>query len=491
MKTLISALLIAVSAFAQSAPTAVSASNLGSDLPGLLNANFTGLYNSVNSIQASKLANNAVAPLSSLPVSLLPLGWQNIAAWGDSLTYGNQDGTATTYPATLTALSGRYVLNGGIGGNTSTQIRTRMLASTGTLGYFTVIWAGRNNYTDPTTVLADVAAMVAALPSPKRYLVLGVMNGNYPTELSGGSGYNQIISLNNSLAAAYSSNYLDMRAYLVSLATGSSQDQLDLSHDVPPASLRATWTGTLSTTINSSTCAFSVSTPGVLGTYDVITVGSEKIWVTGSSGNTASACTRGYAGTTAASHNSGDALTRIDALHPTAGGYSAAALRIWTWMQANEPNYLVGSRDIARIINWSAPGDIGSVAPANGKFGAVSAGTGSVGNQALTILEGPNASATFATDLDFVFKLTSPNTVGLQSAGGIVFYPGYGIANPPVSSFDQSTGDLILGGKVRIPTCTPASSSAAGVADSLCRDGNYIYVATATNTWKRAALTTW
>ena len=128
MKTLISALLIAVSAFAQSAPTAVSASNLGSDLPGLLNANFTGLYNSVNSIQASKLANNAVAPLSSLPVSLLPLGWQNIAAWGDSLTYGNQDGTATTYPATLTALSGRYVLNGGIGGNTSTQIRTRMLA---------------------------------------------------------------------------------------------------------------------------------------------------------------------------------------------------------------------------------------------------------------------------------------------------------------------------------------------------------------------------
>jgi hypothetical protein len=38
---------------------------------------------------------------------------------------------------------------------------------------------------------------------------------------------------------------------------------------------------------------------------------------------------------------------------------------------------------------------------------------------------------------------------------------------------------------------TPASSSATGVAGQISVDANYIYVCTATNSWKRAALTTW
>jgi hypothetical protein len=45
---------------------------------------------------------------------------------------------------------------------------------------------------------------------------------------------------------------------------------------------------------------------------------------------------------------------------------------------------------------------------------------------------------------------------------------------------------------VRLRTArTPASAAAAGNAGDICWDANYIYVCTATNTWKRIAISTW
>jgi hypothetical protein len=45
---------------------------------------------------------------------------------------------------------------------------------------------------------------------------------------------------------------------------------------------------------------------------------------------------------------------------------------------------------------------------------------------------------------------------------------------------------------VRVRTArTPASASATGATGEICWDANYIYVAVGTNTWKRAALSTW
>lgn len=38
---------------------------------------------------------------------------------------------------------------------------------------------------------------------------------------------------------------------------------------------------------------------------------------------------------------------------------------------------------------------------------------------------------------------------------------------------------------------TPSSASATGVAGSVCWDSSYIYICTATNTWKRVAISTW
>ena len=46
--------------------------------------------------------------------------------------------------------------------------------------------------------------------------------------------------------------------------------------------------------------------------------------------------------------------------------------------------------------------------------------------------------------------------------------------------------------KLRVRTAaTPATAAAAGNAGEICWDASYVYVCTATNTWKRAALTTW
>lgn len=53
--------------------------------------------------------------------------------------------------------------------------------------------------------------------------------------------------------------------------------------------------------------------------------------------------------------------------------------------------------------------------------------------------------------------------------------------------------DLTIGGDtVKVTTArTPASATAAGTAGEICWDTSYIYVCTATNTWKRVAIATW
>ena len=63
-----------------------------------------------------------------------------------------------------------------------------------------------------------------------------------------------------------------------------------------------------------------------------------------------------------------------------------------------------------------------------------------------------------------------------------------------VGTSSDSGGALLQvnGDRVRIATAkTPASASATGTAGEICWDANYVYVCTATNTWKRSAISTW
>jgi hypothetical protein len=63
-----------------------------------------------------------------------------------------------------------------------------------------------------------------------------------------------------------------------------------------------------------------------------------------------------------------------------------------------------------------------------------------------------------------------------------------------VGTSSDSGGALLQvnGDRVRIATAkTPASASDTGTTGEICWDANYVYVCTATNTWKRSAISTW
>lgn len=57
-------------------------------------------------------------------------------------------------------------------------------------------------------------------------------------------------------------------------------------------------------------------------------------------------------------------------------------------------------------------------------------------------------------------------------------------AQPAITSVGTLTS-------LKVATSTPASASAAGTAGTIAWDASYIYVCTATNTWKRVAIDTW
>jgi len=88
-----------------------------------------------------------------------------------------------------------------------------------------------------------------------------------------------------------------------------------------------------------------------------------------------------------------------------------------------------------------------------------------------------------AKDYDFCVKgATRSAALYVQASDG---YVGINVSTPTVS-LDVNDDSM------RIRTAkTPASAGAAGLAGQICWSSGYIYVCTATNTWKRAALTTW
>lgn len=106
-----------------------------------------------------------------------------------------------------------------------------------------------------------------------------------------------------------------------------------------------------------------------------------------------------------------------------------------------------------------------------------------------------------STGGDFLF--------GLESSGGATFATGtsaYSTAlitqnatalhfgtNAATRLTIAATGEVsIVGNSIKINSSqTPATAAATGVTGTVCWDASFVYVCTATNAWKRAALSTW
>jgi hypothetical protein len=201
-------------------------------------------------------------------VTCLPVARSSVSAWGDSLVNGASGIEFRTELARI--LNNSAVSNQGIGGETSTQVRDRMVpvawvgstaytlgqyrynganiykvttggtsASSGgptgtgtgisdgtvTWAYYglvadvavrlrygvVVIWVGRNDLTDPDLILSNIEAMVAAIPHG-RWLIVGVMNSM--GEPAGSPAYGWMQVVNSGLRIRYGSRFVDVRGVL-------------------------------------------------------------------------------------------------------------------------------------------------------------------------------------------------------------------------------------------------------------------------------------
>jgi hypothetical protein len=79
--------------------------------------------------------------------------------------------------------------------------------------------------------------------------------------------------------------------------------------------------------------------------------------------------------------------------------------------------------------------------------------------------------------------------IGVAGTGALTFGAGIASNGTPQAQLFQ-TGRFEIDGTFAVAMQTPATSSATCTANQFAFDTNYLYVCTATNTWKRAALAT-
>jgi hypothetical protein len=88
-----------------------------------------------------------------------------------------------------------------------------------------------------------------------------------------------------------------------------------------------------------------------------------------------------------------------------------------------------------------------------------------------------------ASTAPFIANIGASEAARIDSSGRLLI----GTSSDSGGALLQVNGD-----RVRIATAkTPASASDTGTTGEICWDANYIYVCTATNTWKRTTIATW
>jgi lysophospholipase L1-like esterase len=255
-----------------------------------------------------------------------------IVVMGDSLTARNEGGPeGLSFPARLGALLGKEVLNGGVGGDNSSQIARRYANSPQLWNLPLVVWAGRNNFMSAETVLTDIANLISRNNSGK-VLILSVINGQLPGEQKGGKGYLQLTALNRALAERYGPQFLDVQSALVQAYDPDNPvDRLDYAEDRVPYSLRATneldQRYYFPSGLDPIQTAFECST--LVRPNYVIKAGQEYILVTASTGAEITQSIRGYGSRGSASAHAVNTLyARTDPVHLNDRGRAVVANRV-------------------------------------------------------------------------------------------------------------------------------------------------------------------
>ena len=159
------------------------------------------------------------------------------------------------------------------------------------------------------------------------------------------------------------------------------------------------------------------------------------------------------------------------------------------------PLFAVASGGAAGVNYIQAQGGVTSIAPSflsqgadtNINFVLAAKGTGNVG-----LYTGSGSVGAF-----FVIHTASGvnwlQVTGSATGNAVSVGAGGSDTNIDIALTPKGTGIVRLGGdSIRIVTSkTPASASATGTQGQIAWDASYIYVCTATDTWKRAAIATW
>ena len=249
-------------------------------------------------------------------------------------------------------------------------------------------------------------------------------------------------------------------------------------------------------------------TPGVWSAGKAIQVGSVAVSLWGVSGQTVLMNNAYY--------NSGDKYATTGA-----ASYYLQAAGAHKWFTA--PSWNGTGSDVitftqAMTLDASGNLGIGETSPTNrlhvkGTQNTVYSPNDTLAGGVLAYFK--NASTTNSTDATIRLEATgsgniaaaslsavhtgdgsSAFTVGTRNAGGSVTECARidSSGRLLVGTASDSGGALLQvnGDRIRVATAkTPASATATGTAGEVCWDANYIYVCTATNTWKRAAIATW
>lgn len=262
--------------------------------------------------------------------------------------------------------------------------------------------------------------------------------------------------------------------------------------------------------------SFSTNAGGnVTGSYLFLTIagkGGDLSFATGAGGVTSA--TSGYGSTSGAG---GDMSFTLG----NGGGVSVSNASANTGGIGGSSSFYAGNGGAATGSSSSNIGGAGGSLLFRGGYGGNTSGAGSVGGNGgnVTFQTGKAGSGTTSGQGGSVYF--NYTTSGGSAVTILTLKDGYCLVNDNIGfyfgtgkdasiSYDGSNlniftrvvgsgnlrlrdGDFeVTAGQIRVSTSkTPASASATGTTGEICWDSNYIYVCTATNTWKRTAISTW